>query len=359
MASRDMFLPNYSIGDTVYDEVTRICSKYGRKIVFIGGKTALSKAEQPIKEAIKDGDFEITGTLWYGGEASFENVEMLKKEKAVQEADMIFAVGGGKALDTCKALSEQLGMSMFSFPTIASTCAAITKVCIMYTPAGVMDKFFWRTTPAEHTFINTKIIAEAPAKYLWAGIGDTIAKGYEPEFASRGVDLDYSNTSGIIMTALCKEPVLKCGAKALIACRENRVSTELEEAILAIIVSTGLVSVHVINDYNSCVGHAICYGFSTMPKVEHNHLHGELVSYGLLVELMIDKNTAEIDKLIKFYNELGLPFSYTAFGVKREELGGVIAKAAVVSNAKAVKMTITEELIANAIDELEAYVNSK
>src|SRR3712207_8134760 len=49
------------------------------------------------------------------------------------------------------------------------------------------------------------------------------------------------------------------------------------------IFNTGLVSNHVINDYNSCLAHALCYGFSSIPKVESSHLHGEMVSYGVLV----------------------------------------------------------------------------
>lgn len=30
-----------------------------------------------------------------------------------------------------------------------------------------------------HAFIDTEIIAKAPAQYMWAGIGDTYAKYYE------------------------------------------------------------------------------------------------------------------------------------------------------------------------------------
>ena len=45
----------------------------------------------------------------YGGEASYENVAALESLPLVQAADMIFAIGGGKALDTCKCLSVKTG----------------------------------------------------------------------------------------------------------------------------------------------------------------------------------------------------------------------------------------------------------
>lgn len=356
MSNRNVFLPNYTIGDSAYDEVIKVCSNYGKKVVFIGGKTALEKASHLVKNLIAGGDLEVIDTLWYGGEAAYANVEKLKEESTVHEADMVFAFGGGKAIDTCKVLTGDLNKPLFVFPTISSTCAAVTSVCAIYNVDGVFEGLYWRNTPAEHTFINTKIIAEAPDKYLWAGIGDTLAKGYEPEFSSRGRKLDHPNALGVTLSKLCQEPLVEYGSKALVDCKENKVSDDLEETVLSIIVNTGLVSNHVINDYNSCVAHAMCYGFSTMPKVEHNHLHGEIVSYGVLVQLMLDNNTKEIDKLLPFYREIGLPTSYKDFGVTREEMEGVLQKASEVNDVKVAAMNITKDKLAEAVDRLEKYV---
>ena len=44
MDSYSMFLPSYSIGADVYEKINDICSSYGKKIVCIGGKTAIDKA---------------------------------------------------------------------------------------------------------------------------------------------------------------------------------------------------------------------------------------------------------------------------------------------------------------------------
>lgn len=356
MSKRNVFLPNYSIGDSVYEEVVSVCSKYGKKVVFIGGKTALEKASGLVREALKGSELEVLDTLWYGGEAAYANVEKLKLEKAVNEADMVFAFGGGKALDTCKMLTGDLDKPLFAFPTIASTCASVTCVCAVYDVNGVFEGLYWRKAPAEHSFINTKIIAEAPDKYLWAGIGDTLAKGYEPEFSSRGKKLDHPNALGVTLSRLCQEPLVEYGTNALKDCKENRASEDLEETVLSIIVNTGLVSNHVINDYNSCVAHAMCYGFSTMKKVEHNHLHGEIVSYGVLVQLMLDNDTKEIDKLLPFYKSIGLPVSYKAFNVTREEMEGVLDKASQVNDVKVAAFTVTRELLADAVDRLEEYL---
>jgi len=355
MSTKTIFLPNYSIGENPYEKVASICEKYGKKVVFIGGKTALSKGSEEVRNAMKGSSLEVIGEIWYGGEACYENVEMLKNEKAVQEADMVFAFGGGKALDTCKCLTGNLEKPLFSFPTISSTCAAVTTVCAMYEKNGVFKDLYWRFAPAEHTFINTKIIAEAPDKYLWAGIGDTMAKGYEPEFSSRGKELDHSNSIGVTLSKLCQEPLVKYGKKAIDDCKANKTSKELEETILAIIITTGIVSNYVINDYNSSVAHAICYGFSTLHHVETNHLHGEIVSYGVLVLLMIDGKTEEIDRILPFYRSINLPTSYKDLEAKDEEMEGVVQKAVDVPDMDVAAFKISKDMVWDAIRKTEAY----
>lgn len=356
---RNVFLPSYSIGEDVYSQVPKLALQYGKKVVFIGGKTALEKAAHKVKEELEKSEVEVLDTLWFGGEAAYENVENLKNNKNVQDADIIFAFGGGKALDTSKILTGKLNKTLFNFPTIAATCAAVTSVCAVYNLDGSFSGAYWRDKPAEHTFINTKIIAEAPEKYLWAGIGDTLAKAYEPEFSSRGQNLDYYTSLAMKMTSLCSEPLVEFGSKALRDCKTNEVSRSLEEVVLSVIINTGLVSNHVIMDYNSCVAHAVCYGFTTLERVERKHLHGELVSYGVLVQLMLDKKYKEIDKLLPFYQEINLPTSYTCFGVEFDELDGVVSKAISVNDVKVAAIEVTFDNLKQAIKDLEDYVNKK
>jgi glycerol dehydrogenase len=62
----------------------------------------------------------------------------------VKNADMIFAVGGGKAIDTCKCLGDKTGLPVFTFPTIASNCACCTSVAIMYKEDGsFLEPYFF------------------------------------------------------------------------------------------------------------------------------------------------------------------------------------------------------------------------
>ena len=164
--------PGYSVGTDAYEDIKELCPAYGKKAAIIGGKHALAAAQDKIIAAAKEAGIEIIGPFWYGGEASVENIEMLKPK--VADADMIFAVGGGKAIDTCKVLSHSTDRPFFTFPTIASTCASCTSLGILYHPDGSLREYSFSKIPPKHIFIDTQIIAGAPDKYLWAGIGDTM-----------------------------------------------------------------------------------------------------------------------------------------------------------------------------------------
>ena len=116
-----VYLPNYSVGPDCYEAIPSVTARYGKKVVIIGGKTALSKAQDAILAAVK-GHLDVTAVLWYGGNSTYENVDMLMNTKEVQEADMVFAVGGGRAVDCCKTMADKMGKPVFTFPTIASNC---------------------------------------------------------------------------------------------------------------------------------------------------------------------------------------------------------------------------------------------
>ena len=116
--------PGYTIGPDAYEDIVNVCPAYGKKVAIIGGKQALAAAKDKILKAMEGSPLEVTGVFWYGGEASVENMDMLRPQ--VADADMIFAVGGGKAIDTCKVLAHDTNRPFFTFPTIASTCASCT-----------------------------------------------------------------------------------------------------------------------------------------------------------------------------------------------------------------------------------------
>lgn len=130
-------------------------------VLIIGGKKALAAAFDKIKEAVSHTALEIIGVELYGNDCTYETVDILRALPLYSEADMVFGVGGGKALDTVKCLCITDGKPVFTFPTIASNCAACTSVSIMYNSDGTFLKPNFFVRPAMHAFIDTEIIAKA------------------------------------------------------------------------------------------------------------------------------------------------------------------------------------------------------
>lgn len=347
-------LPGYTIGVDAYEDIKNICPAYGKKAAIIGGEHALKAAADEIIAACGEAGIEVIGPFWYGGEASYKNVDKIEPKAA--DADMIFCVGGGKAIDTGKALAHRTNRPFFTFPTIASTCASCTSLAIMYNLDGSLDRYEFSKIPAKHIFINTRIIAEAPDRYLWAGIGDTMAKYFECTVSSRGAVPSHSDAMGIALSSMCAEPVMRWGHKAMEDCRANRVSYELEEVILGIIVSTGFVSNFVQVDYTTGLAHAVYNGFTMVDSVEHNgHLHGEIVAYGILILLTVDGQLEKRDELYRFSRSIGLPTRLADIDACIGDLPTVTKKALSGIDVRVWPYTVTDEMIVKGITDMEEY----
>lgn len=356
MQNYSMMLPNYSIGADIYSNIPEFCTPYGKKIIAIGGHKAMAAAKPGIDAVIAGTDLQILDYIWYGGEASFENVAMLQDNPLVQEADMIFAIGGGKALDTCKCLSVKLNKPVFTFPTIASTCAAVTTVAIMYYPNGSFREPFFFLKPPVHAFINTAIIGAAPSQYLWAGIGDTYAKYYETTVSARGDELEHYNAMGVTLSRQCLEPLLKYGKKAMDDNKAQRSSYELEQVVLAVIVTTGMVSILVTrehtSDYNSGLAHGIFYAMTTLPEFEKDHLHGAVVGFGVLILLLCDNQLDAFEDLYRFNQSIGLPVSLQDLQISPEEMESLYPQLPVCKDVQHYPYPVTVPMLQQAFAQL-------
>lgn len=352
-------LPNYSIGEGCYREVPHRARFFGKKAVVIGGKTAMEKAKPKLLEGIAGSDLEITDFIWYGGNATYENGDALMQLDAVKNADILFGVGGGRACDTVKYVADKLDKPLFTFPTVASNCAAVTAISVIYKPDGSLREYYFPKI-ADHTFIESSIIADSPEELLWAGIGDASSKEWEAVFCSSGVNLTHTPLMGVQMSHVCTEPLLEYGEKALEDIRAKRPSFELDQVTLSIIISTGIVSNLVTNlpdsYYNSCLAHAFYNGFTATP-VGHKHLHGEVVALGVLIQLNYAGEKEMLERVARFNLKVGLPVCLADVEVTDAELPTIVEKAQQTTEwkFKPKNRGITPESFLQCIKETDAY----
>lgn len=355
MNSYTVCFANYTIGADAYENVADLCQIYGTRILLIGGSKALGAGKEKLEDAIRESVLTIAETVEYGNDCTYAWIEKWADYARELDVDMIFGMGGGKALDTAKGAAEKAGLPVFTFPTTAATCAATTALSVVYREDGNFDSFYFYERPAIHCFIDTQIIAESPAAYLRAGMGDTIGKHFECHFAARGDKLSHSSALGREISNLCYGPILEHGEQALADCRKNLATHALEQVILANIVSTGLVSLLVIDDYNCAVAHSVYYGLVLLEGFEERYLHGDVVAYGVLVQLAIDGDEAKMMELKRFMERLGIPSTLKDMGVevKREHLEAVLKETVAGPDMEHIPYEITEDMVFEAMQKVE------
>lgn len=364
-------LPSYTIGTAAYEAVDDVCAPYGRKAALIVGSNGYPRMHVKLAAALLEAGSQLilAEALTVQADCTEEEVERLAAAPAVRDADMIFTIGGGRVIDTGKAVAQHAGKPVFTFPTIASNCAATTAVSILYKEDGsFLRPFFLKHSP-EHCFIDTEVVSQAPPEFLWAGMGDTYAKYYEASIASRGDSLNHPLSLGVHMSRQCAVNILANGAEAYAAHRRGEVTDALEQTVLTIIVTTGLVSLLVTldhsPDYNSDLAHSIYYTLTGIPAFDHvKHLHGAAVGYGVLILLLADseyvpEQKAEWERVVEFNRSVKLPVCLADLGLTFSDVEPFLTAITQMADVRHHPYEITEESLRRAFLEQERWAEAR
>ena len=356
MSCESVCFCNYTVGADSYKKVKNVCEAYGTNILLIGGEKALAAGEEKLYTAIADSKLSVVHREVFHHECSYAKMDLIMSNANEKEIHMVFGMGGGKALDTAKGVADKIGVPVFTFPTIAATCAATTALSVVYKEDGNFEEFYFYERPAIHCFIDLEIIAKAPAIYLQAGMGDTIGKYFECHFSARGDKLEHSSRLGRTISQMCYFPLLDHGVKALQDCKKDICSEELKEAVLANVVSTGLVSLMVLDQYNCAVAHSVYYGLVLLPGFEEHNLHGNVVAYGVLVQLAVDGDLEEARKLKAFLERLEIRTTLREMGVEldRTVLEPVLKETVTGPDMEHIPYLIDEDMIFEAMKIVES-----
>lgn len=352
-----IYLPRFTIGENAFDVFRDEMGRYGIKVAVIHGEKAWESSCGPISSALEAAGLELTGVVLYGHEATDANVNRLVSDPVVSQAEVLLAVGGGKCIDVVKLVADRLAKPVFTVPTIASNCAPVTKLSIIYAENGAFDRVERLSTVPVHCFINPRIILGAPLCYLRAGIGDAMAKHVESEWSAKaGEALSYGSEFGLTVGRLCFYPMLDLGEQAMKDAEAGVVSEAVEKTLLNIIITAGIVSVAVHSDYVGGLAHALFYGLTRRKHIEQNHLHGDVVAYGTLVNLALDNDWEKLEKTFCFNRAVKMPTCLADLELEAEDpLDDVLAATLDNQELSHTPYPVTKKMIREAMDYLEGY----
>ena len=252
----------------------------------------------------------------FGGECSKNEVARLRDVVAEKGCDVIVGVGGGKTLDTAKAVAFYESLPVAICPTIASSDAPCSALSVLYTDDGAFDEYLFLPSNPNLVLMDTTVIAATPVRLTVSGMGDALATYFEAR-ACVNSDADTcaggkSTLAAYALAKLCYETLLEDGLKAKIALDAGANTSAVDHIVEANTLLSGI-------GFESCGlagAHAIHNGLTLLPET-HELYHGEKVAFGTLTQLVLeDVPTDELEEVLDFCCELGLPVTFAQVGIE-------------------------------------------
>lgn len=299
----------------------------------------------------------------FTGECSRQEVARLQAIAAEKGCTCTVGLGGGKAIDAAKCVAQ--GEALIICPTIAATDAPTSHSAVLYTPEGAFDDYAYFKQNPSVVLVDTTVIAQAPTRFLVAGMGDALSTYFEARASAKSysrvnASLPMGTREGmcapavgtnaaLALATLCYEMLLKDGLQAKIACDCNAVTQALENIVETNILLSGLG----FESAGLAGAHAIHDGL-TILEGTHSYYHGEKVAFGTIAQLVLENAPAEeLYQVLDFCLEVGLPVCLADIGVDRiteEELLEVAEKACIPEESiHSMPFPVTVQQVAAAI----------
>lgn len=230
--------------------------------------------------------------------------------------DVVIAAGGAKCLDLVRAALHYVGAyrrpKLIVCPTVASSNASANGMSVIYDgDTGQMADFWSLAYMPEGAIVDTEVLIQAPTETLVAGIGDQVASSLEAIHTLKHLG------EAAICDPLCiahHQSVLDvlrtCSVDAVRAAQEKTVTKEYEWVCHAVTRYTGPQLAVATAFYSHILDEALI----DIPALK-GVMHGMLVGYGVLPEMVAFGTPDEMYPWIDLFAEIGIPVTLDQLGI--------------------------------------------
>ncbi len=251
----------------------------------------------------------------FHGECCENELNRLLPVISKTHVDILVGVGGGKTIDTAKIAADRAGIPVVIVPTIASTDAPCSGCAVLYSDDGIFERVYYQKMNPAAVVVDTSIIAEAPTRFLVAGMGDALSTWFEARSCER---TQSANECGGLSTAvalgiakLCYDSLINYGVAAKLANERQIVTPSLDRIIEANTLLSGIG----FESAGLAAAHSIHNGLTAL-KETHSFYHGEKVAFGVLAGLQLaNAPSDEVDTVYSFCESVGLPTTFSDIGL--------------------------------------------
>ncbi len=314
-ALRTMISPGrYVQGRGALESLGSNVAKLGERPVVLADDIVRELTETTITKSFGDAGLPVVFEHFNGVPTAAESRRVAGVLRE-QGADVIVGVGGGAPIDTAKAAGDDTGLPTVSVPTVASTDAPCSALSVVYSAEGAFEAYrFYDRNPAL-VLVDTQLAANAPARFLVAGIGDALATWIE----ARAVEQSNAATmaggqatrAGRALAKLSWDILWESALPAVHAVQRNLVTPAVEAVVEANTLLSGLG----FESGGLAAAHAIHDGL-TAAEQTHGLAHGQKVNIGSITQLILEgRPAAEINDFVEFTTRVGLPTTLTEVGL--------------------------------------------
>lgn len=348
----------YIQGAGVIKDLAKETKAIGVNSLLVADEVVWGITQEVIEESFNNIDSTYTFEQ-FNGEASNDEISRLANVGKEKTADLVIGVGGGKTLDTAKAVSDELGVPVVIVPTTASTDAPTSALSVIYSEDGVFEGYKFYDKNPELVLVDTQVVVNAPIRLFASGICDAMATLVEVKATIKrnGNTMAGGKTTlaGKAIAEMAEKILFDHGLGAYKAAEKGIVTPEVE----AIVEANTLLSGLGFENGGLAGAHAIHNGFTALHGEIHTLTHGEKVAYGTLVQLVLERKSGiEIKKYIDFYNAIEMPTSLNALHLENATFEDLleVGKLATAEGETMENLDpeITPEQVANAILAVDA-----
>lgn len=280
---------------------------------------------------------------------------------AIQDAgaDVAIGIGGGSTIDAVKAAGHLAGIRWVSAPTVASTDAPASALSVIYTEEGEFEEYRFFPHNPDLVLVDTQLVANAPVKFLVAGVGDALATWLEARATQRAHATTMAGglqtETAVALAKLSWDLIWENALPAIAAVQDDLVTPAVERLVEANTLLSGLG----FESGGLAAAHAIHNGLTAAPQT-HGLTHGQKVNIGSLAQLVLEgAPTEEIRDFIVFTTKVGLPNTLTEIGLKTTDLEDLqrVAELSVVEGETIHNMPfpVTAADVVDALRSIEGY----
>lgn len=302
----------YIQGKGTLKELGKYIDDLGENVLVICDQFVLENFSSQIELGLKDKSFKLEK---FNGECTKNEINRIKDLTQAEKIDVVIGVGGGKTLDTAKSVSYYADLPVVIVPTIAATDAPCSALAVIYSNEGVFEEYLFLPFNPEIVIVDTEVVAQAPVKFLIAGMGDALATYFEAYACSltraNNIAGGTQTAAALELAKLCYDTILDYGVSAKKAVEAGVVTEAVERIVEANTLLSGLG----FESGGLAAAHAIHNGLTVLEET-HNKTHGEKVAFSTIVQLVLEnREPKEIKDIIAFCKEVGLPTTLVELGI--------------------------------------------